>query len=217
MDEIDGSLAADTGRGSRGEFPLIDRTNRERWEIPASLREPLVARLSRIIRDPNTPHREVLSAVSAVMTASKINLANIDLTIKVQQHEELERRMAEIERRLDAKKRREADPQVTSVGRASGPCPCRFRRPARGMNAGRDEIKTNHCPVPILEGQPIFIRRELGSGWRSDFEWGGLLRLRWRDSTKKGPIESFGSSMIDRPTLAQHHQRVFVRESQVRR
>jgi plasmid maintenance system antidote protein VapI len=45
-----------------------------------------------------------LSAVSAIMTASKINLANIDLTIKVQQHEELERRMTELERRLDARK-----------------------------------------------------------------------------------------------------------------
>jgi hypothetical protein len=87
--------------GNGGEFSLIDRTNRERWEIPASMRRPLVARLSRIICDPNTPHREVLSAVSAILTVSKINLANIDLTIKVQQHEELERRMTEIERRLD--------------------------------------------------------------------------------------------------------------------
>jgi hypothetical protein len=36
------------------------------------------------------------------MTASKINLENIDLTIKVHRHEELERRMTEIERRLKA-------------------------------------------------------------------------------------------------------------------
>jgi hypothetical protein len=65
----------------------------------------LVARLSniiRIIRDPNTPHREVLSAVSASMTASKINLTNIDLTIRVQKHEELERRMTEIECTIEA-------------------------------------------------------------------------------------------------------------------
>jgi hypothetical protein len=40
--------------------------------------------------------------VSAIMTASIINLANIDLTIKVQFREELERRMTEIERRLKA-------------------------------------------------------------------------------------------------------------------
>jgi hypothetical protein len=103
MDDIEGSLADDAGRGNGGEFPLMDRTIRERWEIPASLRGPLVGRLSRIICDPNTPHREVLSAVSAIMTASKINLANIDLTIKVQQHEELERRITELERRLGAK------------------------------------------------------------------------------------------------------------------
>ena len=38
-----------------------------------------------------------LSAVSAILTASKINLANIALTMKVQTHEELEERMKELE------------------------------------------------------------------------------------------------------------------------
>ncbi len=46
----------------------------------------------------------MLSAVSAILTASKINLANIALTIKVQTHEELEERVTEIERRLDVRK-----------------------------------------------------------------------------------------------------------------
>jgi hypothetical protein len=74
---------------------------RERWGIPGALREPLIARLSEIFRDRTASHREVLSATSAILTASKINLANIALTIKVQTHEELEARMTEIERRLD--------------------------------------------------------------------------------------------------------------------
>ena len=38
-----------------------------------------------------------LMAVSAILTASKINLANIALTIKVQMHEELEVRVKELE------------------------------------------------------------------------------------------------------------------------
>ncbi len=35
--------------------------------------------------------------MSAILTASKINLANIALTIKVQTHEELEERVTELE------------------------------------------------------------------------------------------------------------------------
>jgi hypothetical protein len=76
----------------------MDRAMRERWAIPGSLRRPLVERLGEIVRDPEAPHREVLSAVSAILTASKINLAEIALTMKVQTHEELEERMTEIER-----------------------------------------------------------------------------------------------------------------------
>ena len=82
----------------------IERAMRERWAIPGSLRQPLVDRLGEIVRDPESPHREVPSAVSAILTASKINLANIALTIKVQVHEELEERMTEIERTIGLKK-----------------------------------------------------------------------------------------------------------------
>ncbi len=81
---------------------LTDRAMRERWAIPGSLRRPLVERLCEIVRDPEAPHRGVLSAVSAILTASKINLANIALAIKVQTHEELEERVTEIEQRIDA-------------------------------------------------------------------------------------------------------------------
>ncbi len=76
---------------------------RERWPIPGSLRLPLVERLGEIVRDPEAPHRDVPSAVSAILTASKINLANIALTIKVQTHEELEERVTEIGRKLDVR------------------------------------------------------------------------------------------------------------------
>jgi hypothetical protein len=59
---------------------------------------------SLIKRDPNAPHRDVLSVVRAILTASRINLANIALTHKVQVHEELEERMTEIERMIGLKK-----------------------------------------------------------------------------------------------------------------
>ena len=89
---------------------LLERAMRERWAIPGSLRQPLVDRLGEIIRDPEAPHRDVLSAVSAILTASKINLANIARTIKVQVHEELEERMTEIERKLEARLDKKSGP-----------------------------------------------------------------------------------------------------------
>jgi hypothetical protein len=54
---------------------------------------------------PDAPHREVLSAVSAILAVSKINMANIALTISVQKHEELEERMTEIEGYIEMEKR----------------------------------------------------------------------------------------------------------------
>ncbi len=72
---------------------------RVRQAIPGALRRPLGKRLGAIVPYPEAPHRGVLSAVSAILTVSKINLANIALTIKVQTHEELEERVTEIERR----------------------------------------------------------------------------------------------------------------------
>ena len=61
----------------------------------------MIDRLIRIIDDETSPNREVLSAVSAILAASKINLANISLTIKVHEYEELEQRLTEIERQIE--------------------------------------------------------------------------------------------------------------------
>ncbi len=84
-------------RKSFGAFYGEDsRLQGERWAIRGPLRLPLVKRLGEIVRDPEAPHRDVLSAVTAILTASKINLANIALTSKVQTHEELEERMTKI-------------------------------------------------------------------------------------------------------------------------
>ena len=61
----------------------------------------MIDRLIRIIDDETSPNREVLSAVSAILAASKINLANIGLTLKVHEYEELEQRLTEIERQIE--------------------------------------------------------------------------------------------------------------------
>jgi hypothetical protein len=99
MSETEGT-SADPMVAGKGRPPLMARVLRERWGLPSSLRRPLVERLGRIICDPATPHREVLAAASAVLAASKINLANIAMTMKVHEIEELEKRMDEIERKL---------------------------------------------------------------------------------------------------------------------
>jgi hypothetical protein len=88
-----------SGRTPHRRPRLMGRAMRERWAIPASLRRPLVERLGEIVRDPEAPQLDVLSAVSAILTADKINLANVAFSIKVQRHEELEERVTEIERR----------------------------------------------------------------------------------------------------------------------
>ena len=79
---------------------LMTRVLRERWGIPGSLRRPMVERLGAIIRDPGAPHGEVLSAATAILAASKINLANIAMTMKVKEIEDLEKRVEELECKL---------------------------------------------------------------------------------------------------------------------
>jgi hypothetical protein len=100
MNGTDESLKDGEDRTKPRRPRLMARTMREQWAIPNSLRQPLVERLGQIVSDPEAPHRDVLSAASSILTASKINLANIALSIKVQTHEELEHRMKDIEREL---------------------------------------------------------------------------------------------------------------------
>ena len=101
MSECEGYTGEKNGPTNQRRVGLGARTLRERWGIPDPLREPLIERLGEIVRDRNSSHREVISATCAILMASKINLANIALTIQVQTHEELEERMTNIELRLD--------------------------------------------------------------------------------------------------------------------
>ena len=71
--------------------------------MPTSLRAPLLVRLEEIVSDPTSDRRDVLAAASAIIAASKLGLANIELTIKVKEVEELEVRLNELERQLDVR------------------------------------------------------------------------------------------------------------------
>lgn len=95
--------AADGEVAEKKEGPrLMKRAKRERWPIPTSSRGPMIDRLIRIIDDETSPNRDVLAAVGALLAASKINMANISLTIKVHEYEELEQRITELERQVEA-------------------------------------------------------------------------------------------------------------------
>ena len=87
----------------QGEPRLIELMERDRWTVPTSLRAPLFDRLQEIVSDPTSDRRDVLAAASAIIAASKLGLANIELTIKVKEVEELELRMNELERQLDVR------------------------------------------------------------------------------------------------------------------
>jgi hypothetical protein len=107
MSECPENPGDDKSPTKRSRLGLTARVERERWGIPDSLRRPLIDRLEQILNDPAAPRRDVLSAVSAVLTVGKINLANIAMTIRVHTYEDLEERMDEIERQLEDSERKQ--------------------------------------------------------------------------------------------------------------
>jgi hypothetical protein len=105
MAEVEESQSGRAVVENKNGLRLMDRAKRERWDIPGSLRGATIERLVQIIHDQTSPNREVLSAVSGILAASKINLANISLMIKVHEYEELKQRMYELELLLEERER----------------------------------------------------------------------------------------------------------------
>ena len=68
------------------------RALRERWHIPKAMRETLIDRLGRILEADESGPREIISAARAILSASKINLDNISVSIKAIEELELEAR-----------------------------------------------------------------------------------------------------------------------------
>ena len=63
-----------------------------------------VNELGKIVQDSRAGNRDVISAAKALLSASKINLQSVSVTIKARNEEELEVRMTEIEREIEVRK-----------------------------------------------------------------------------------------------------------------
>ena len=102
--EPPGGLGGSAGRGAR-DTRLVERALRERWPIPKALRGPLIDRLAKIVQDPDTSPREATAAARAILSASKINVGLIGVTIKAVEHETLAGRVAALEEVADEHRR----------------------------------------------------------------------------------------------------------------
>ena len=97
MSESQGGSGGKYARNTR-ETRLVARVLRERWHIPKAMRETLIGRLGRILEADESGPREIISAARAILSASKINLDNISVSIKAIEELELEARVTELER-----------------------------------------------------------------------------------------------------------------------
>jgi len=72
----------------------------ERWRVPNARRDMMTERAYQILDDSKAKPRDVISAFNAILSACKRNLQTVSTVIKAQEHEGMETRMVEIERRL---------------------------------------------------------------------------------------------------------------------
>ncbi len=79
---------------------LMDRALHERWRAPKSRRDPITERLNQILENSEAKPRDVIAAFKAIVSACKNNRQSVSTVIKAREHEEMETRMVEIERRL---------------------------------------------------------------------------------------------------------------------
>ena len=84
---------------------LADRALRERWRVPRARRDLMPERVYRILADSEARPRDVISAFKAILSACKNNLQSISTVIKAREHEGMEERVTEIERKLGIEQR----------------------------------------------------------------------------------------------------------------
>jgi hypothetical protein len=77
---------------------LAERALRERWPVPEERRPELVAKLIEVALASETPPRERVSAIKALLAASKVNLDALRLSLAAAEFEELSARLAALER-----------------------------------------------------------------------------------------------------------------------
>jgi len=79
---------------------LLERAIRESWDLPEDIRRAMLARLGTLISDPATNTRAFLAAAKTLIAVSRINLSAVDVAIRADVHENVEPRLAEVERQL---------------------------------------------------------------------------------------------------------------------
>jgi hypothetical protein len=86
---------------SRSDSPLLIRALRQGWDIPAEMRETVVAVLCQITGDAKAKPRERTSAARALVQASRVELDAIRVAQEAQ-YEDLIRRLRTLEEQDDA-------------------------------------------------------------------------------------------------------------------
>jgi hypothetical protein len=77
---------------------LAERALREGWPVPADRKPELVAQLIEVALAAATPPRERVGAIKALLSASKVNLEALRVSMAAAEFEELAARLAALER-----------------------------------------------------------------------------------------------------------------------
>jgi hypothetical protein len=88
-------------RSRDADVRLAERALRECWPVPAERRAELVAVLVRLAADERAGARERISAIKALLDASRINLAAVAAAVQAEELETLQARLEALEGRAD--------------------------------------------------------------------------------------------------------------------
>jgi hypothetical protein len=76
---------------------LAERALREGWPVPADRKPELIAKLIEVALASDTAPRERVSAIKALLSASKVNLEALRVSMAAAEFEELAARLAALE------------------------------------------------------------------------------------------------------------------------
>jgi hypothetical protein len=103
-DDPDTSDAVDPVRGSgfrnaptTRDVRLLAMALREHWPMAAEPRAAAIRRLEDVVSNPDTKPRAFRAAVQSLASLSRLNLCLVETAIRAREHEELERRLTELE------------------------------------------------------------------------------------------------------------------------
>lgn len=81
------------------EVRLVALALEERWPMSAEARSAAIARLERVVSNPETKPRAFHAALKALTSLSRLNLQVVDVSIRAKASEELEERLQALEER----------------------------------------------------------------------------------------------------------------------